>query len=62
MDKETVLPFFNKEKRYILVENNSTAQFGKLLRMELGVDLKETVLKYDGRPISMEEIVNFILK
>ncbi|MBI4973825.1 2-oxoacid:acceptor oxidoreductase subunit alpha [Candidatus Roizmanbacteria bacterium] len=62
MDKETVLPFFNKEKRYILVENNSTAQFGKLLRMELSVDLKETILKYDGRPISMEEIVNFILK
>lgn len=62
LHKEKVLPFFNKAKRYILVENNSTAQFGKLLRMELGVDLKETILKYDGRPISMEEIVNFILK
>jgi len=62
LDKEKVSPFFNKAKRYILVENNSTAQFGKLLRMELNIDLKETLLKYDGRPLSMEEIVSFILK
>jgi 2-oxoglutarate ferredoxin oxidoreductase subunit alpha len=57
-----VLPFFKKGKRYILVENNSTGQFGKLLRMELGVDLKEKILRYDGRPISVEEITNYLAK
>jgi 2-oxoglutarate ferredoxin oxidoreductase subunit alpha len=62
LNKDMVLPFFKKGKRYILVENNSTGQFGKLLRMELGVDLKEKILRYDGRPISVEEITNYLAK
>ena len=57
---EDILPLFGKDKRYILVENNSHGQFGKLLRMETGVNLEEKLLKYDGRQFWVEEIVNFV--
>ena len=57
LDKEKVTALLNQNKRYILVENNSWGQFGKLLTMETGVEIKEKFLKYDGRPIWAEEIV-----
>ncbi len=57
LDKEKVPALLNQNKRYILVENNSWEQFGKLLMMETGVEIKEKFLKYDGRPIAAEEIV-----
>ncbi|MBI2641362.1 2-oxoacid:acceptor oxidoreductase subunit alpha [Candidatus Roizmanbacteria bacterium] len=60
MKTEDILPLFKDNKRYVLVENNSHSQFGKLLRMETGIDIKEKLLKYDGRPFWPEEIVNFI--
>lgn len=49
-------------KRIVLVENNSQAQFGQLLRMQTGVDISEKILKYDGRPIFPEEIVRYFQK
>ncbi|MBI4009428.1 2-oxoacid:acceptor oxidoreductase subunit alpha [Candidatus Roizmanbacteria bacterium] len=58
LDKEKIAPLFKSNKRYILVENNSHAQFGKLLLMETGIEIKEKLLKYDGRPFWPEEIVN----
>ncbi len=60
--KDVVAPFFKDSKRYILVENNSQAQFGKLLQMELGIQIKEKLLRYDGRPFWSEEIVEYISK
>lgn len=62
LNRETVAPYFGKDKRYVLVENNATGQFGKLLAMETGIMLKEKLLKYDGRPIFKEEIVSYIMK
>lgn len=57
---EKVTSLLNKNKRYILVENNSWGQFGKLLTMETGVIFKERFLKYDGRPIVAEEVVKHV--
>jgi len=62
LDKEKVTALLNQNKRYILVENNSWGQFGKLLMMETGVEIKEKFLKYDGRPITAEEIVHKVIK
>lgn len=62
LNKEKVTPLFEKKRRYILVENNSHAQFGKLLKMETGVSLDEKILRYDGRPIAFEDIVSYIQK
>lgn len=37
-------------KRLVTVENNATAQLAKLLRMETGIHVEKSILKYDGRP------------
>ncbi len=58
LDEEKVKTIFKADKRYILVENNSLGQFGKLLRQETGVEIKEKLLKYDGRMWRGEEIIN----
>ncbi|QQG44786.1 MAG: 2-oxoacid:acceptor oxidoreductase subunit alpha [Candidatus Roizmanbacteria bacterium] len=62
IDSNKVNGLFSKDKRYILIENNSQAQFGQLLRMQTGVEIKEKFLKYDGRPVWVEEIVDYIKK
>lgn len=62
MDKGKVAAQFANKRRYILVENNSHAQFGKLLRMETGISLDEKILRYDGRPLAYEDIVSYIQK
>lgn len=48
-------------ERVITVECNSTGQFSRLARSN-GFDLKEQILKYDGRPFSMEELESEIKK
>lgn len=60
LDKEKVTALLNQNKKYILVENNSWGQFGKLLTMETGVEIGEKFLKYNGRPIWAEEIIKII--
>jgi 2-oxoglutarate ferredoxin oxidoreductase subunit alpha len=60
MNRDMILPLFNEARRYILVENNSQAQFGKLLLMETGIEIKEKLLKYDGRPFWPEEIAQYV--
>ena len=60
LDKEKVVSMFNQNKKYVLVENNSWGQFGKLLRMETGIEIKEKILRYDGRPITPEEIIKHL--
>ena len=63
LDKEKVAALFNRQnKKYILLENNSWGQFGKLLSMETGIEIKEKILRYDGRPITAEEIVHKVIK
>ncbi|MDO8496912.1 MAG: 2-oxoacid:acceptor oxidoreductase subunit alpha [bacterium] len=59
LDRQKVRDIFamTKDKKCILVENNSQGQFGKLLAMEAGIEIEEKILKYDGRPIYPEEIV-----
>ncbi|MCS7092873.1 MAG: 2-oxoacid:acceptor oxidoreductase subunit alpha [Patescibacteria group bacterium] len=59
LDREKVRQLFSSNKRYILVENNSWAQFGKLLAMETGVIVEEKILRYDGRPIEVGDIFGF---
>jgi 2-oxoglutarate ferredoxin oxidoreductase subunit alpha len=62
LNEAVVQSFFHPDKRYILIENNAHGQFGQLLRMHTGIDLKEKILKYDGRPFWPEEIVAYMTK
>lgn len=63
LDENLIQSIFSdlKGKRLILIENNSHGQFGQLLRQLTGVDFKEKLLKYDGRPIFYHEIVEYVL-
>jgi 2-oxoglutarate/2-oxoacid ferredoxin oxidoreductase subunit alpha len=58
MDKNKLRKLFSKNKKYILIENNATGQFGRLLLAETGIEIGSVWLKYNGRPWWPEEIVN----
>ncbi len=60
LDKKKVLTLFKENKKYILIENNSWGQFGKLLTMETGIEIKNKILRYDGRPITVEEVIKHV--
>jgi len=49
-----------RAEKTILVENNATAQFGRILRMHAGIDVDATILKYNGMPFSVEDIAGGI--
>ena len=46
----------------INVEQNATGQFAGLVRETTGITCTDSILKYDGRQITGEEIVDGILK
>jgi 2-oxoglutarate ferredoxin oxidoreductase subunit alpha len=50
------------KKIIIMVEQNSTAQLGRLIRQQTGTGHSEAILKYDGRPFYPIEIVESVKK
>ncbi len=52
----------SKAKQLINVEQNATGQLGGLIREQTGLTFDYSILKYDGRQISGEEIVERIQK
>jgi 2-oxoglutarate ferredoxin oxidoreductase subunit alpha len=51
-----------KTKKLIVVENNATGQLAKLLKLTFGYGAHEKILKYNGMPFSVEELVERISK
>ena len=54
--------YLEKAENTILIENNATAQFGKIIKLNTGLDISKKILKYNGSPFSVEEIVKGIGK
>jgi 2-oxoglutarate ferredoxin oxidoreductase subunit alpha len=54
--------YFKKARKTVIFENNISSQFGKLIKLELGFDMDETFLKYDGMPFSVEEVTEILKK
>lgn len=52
---EDIEALFAKAKKVVVIENNATGQFAKLLKLE-GVNVAENILKYNGEPFSVEEL------
>jgi len=48
---------FKHAKRTIVIENNATGQFASLLEKEVGVKIDQRILKYNGLPFSVEEVI-----
>jgi 2-oxoglutarate ferredoxin oxidoreductase subunit alpha len=46
--------------RTLLIEGNATAQLGRLIRGETGLEVDGTLLKYSGMQFSVEEIENHL--
>lgn len=53
---------FFRGKSIVVVENNATGQFANLLRLEYGIKVSENILKYDGNPFSVEEVIEKLEK
>jgi 2-oxoglutarate ferredoxin oxidoreductase subunit alpha len=51
-----------KAKELVNVEQNFTGQLAKLIRMETGIRMNRSILKYDGRQISGREIAEELAK
>lgn len=49
-------------EKAIVIEGNQTGQLKQLIRQQTGLDIKKTLLKYDGRPFYPEEIVEAVSK
>lgn len=54
---KTLRKYWKKAKTVYSVEQNATAQLKKLILMETGLDCKDSVLKYDGRQLSVDDIL-----
>lgn len=45
------------KKKVVVMENNATGQFAKLLRDEYALETTESILQYDGAPFALEDVV-----
>jgi 2-oxoglutarate ferredoxin oxidoreductase subunit alpha len=50
--------YLQSAKKRIIVENNATSQFGHVVKAETGIDFDVKILKYNGMPFSVEELVS----
>ena len=50
------------DRKLIMVEQNRTCQLGQLIRQQTGIRFSNSVLKYDGRPLSPDFITENVKK
>lgn len=50
--------YLKAAKKLVIVENNATSQFGQVIKMETGIDFNLRILKYNGMPFSVEELIS----
>jgi len=48
--------YLQKAQKTIIVENNATSQFAKLIKLHTGIDIKDKILKYNGLSFYVEEL------
>ena len=59
---KAVIRQLDQARRWIVVENNYTAQLAGILKEQTGRSPDGTVLKYDGRPFFFEELLAALRK
>lgn len=59
---EAVVRALNNDTKSIVVESNATAQMARLIRRETGYQVDANILKFDGRPLTPQYIVNELKK
>lgn len=59
---EKLLKLISKKQPLTLVENNAFGQLGSLLTKETGFIFQDKLLKYDGRPFFIEDVIDYLEK
>jgi len=54
--------YLRKAENTIIIENNATSQFGKLIKLNTGIDIKNKILKYNGLNFYVEELTEELKK
>ena len=54
---ESLGNLINKAKRITVIENNATGQFANLIQMTYGIKVDKRILKYNGEPYHIDELV-----
>ena len=57
---ERINDYLKKAKQTIIIENNATAQFAKLIKIKTGMDFNHKILKYSGMHFYVEELISKI--
>ena len=57
LPNETV-NYLKKARKTLIVENNATSQFSKLIKLHTGIEIKNKILKYNGLSFYVEELTN----
>jgi 2-oxoglutarate ferredoxin oxidoreductase subunit alpha len=48
--------YLQKARRIIIVENNATSQFAKLIKLHTGIEINDRIIKYNGLSFYVEEL------
>ena len=54
--------YLNKAEKTMIIEQNYSGHFAKLVKLETGKDFDLKILKYSGYCFSVEEIINKLKK
>lgn len=54
--------YLKKAKKVIVVENNATSQFSKLLKLYTGIEVEHKIVKYNGLPFFVDELIGQLEK
>ncbi len=54
---DNLIDYLRKAQKTIIVENNATSQFAKLIKLQTGFDIEEKILKYNGLSFYVEELM-----
>jgi len=66
----TLMPFHaeifttlaHQAKKLVMVEGNSTGQAQSLIREQTGIEIKDSIRRYDGRPFYAEDLIEEVQK
>jgi 2-oxoglutarate ferredoxin oxidoreductase subunit alpha len=59
---ESISKYLKKARVRIVIENNATSQLSQLIKLETGVDIDEKILKFNGLPFQVEEVIEKLNK
>ncbi len=57
---EEISLLFKDKKNIITVENNASGQLARLLMRETGIKVNNSILRFDGRPFNLDDLVKRI--